>query len=103
MSGFVEGVDRSQSSLFPAHLEDYVAEDNPVRAVDAFVEGLILERWVLGGPSRWKMGRPRLATGSFSTDFDGIRLSAPSAWPQKRTFLESRVDAAHVMAKAFPS
>ena|SRR5215472_4735735 len=58
MSGFVEGVDRSQSSLFPAYLEDYVGEDNPVRAVDAFVEGLILESWVLGGPSRWKMAGP---------------------------------------------
>src|SRR5437660_6852489 len=40
MSGFVEGIDRSQSSLFPAELEDYVAEDNLVRAVDAFVDGL---------------------------------------------------------------
>src|SRR6266581_1637468 len=39
MSGFVEGIDRSQSSLFPAELEDYVAEDNLVRAVDAFVDG----------------------------------------------------------------
>jgi transposase len=42
MSGFVEGIDRSQSSLFPADLEDYVAEDNLVRAVDAFVDGLDL-------------------------------------------------------------
>src|SRR5882672_5413501 len=31
MSGFVEGIDRSQTSLFPAELEDYVAEDNPVQ------------------------------------------------------------------------
>ena len=42
MSGFVEGIDRSQSTFFPATLDDYVAEDNPVRAVDAFVEGLDL-------------------------------------------------------------
>ena len=42
MSGFAEGIDRSQSTLFPAVLDDYVAEDNPVRAVDAFVEGLDL-------------------------------------------------------------
>ena len=42
MSGFVEGIDRSQSTLFPALLDDYVAEDNLVRAVDAFVEGLDL-------------------------------------------------------------
>ena len=34
MSGFVEGIDRSQSTLFPAMLYDYVAEDNLVRAVD---------------------------------------------------------------------
>ena len=44
MSGFVEGVDRSQSTLFPAELEDYVAEDNLVRAVDAFVDALDLRK-----------------------------------------------------------
>jgi hypothetical protein len=38
MAGFVEGVDRGQSTLFPAVLDDYVAEDNPVRAVDVFVD-----------------------------------------------------------------
>lgn len=38
MGRFVEGVDRSQSVLFPERLEDYVGEDNPVRVVDAFVE-----------------------------------------------------------------
>jgi hypothetical protein len=43
MAGFVEGVDRGQSTLFPAVLDDYVAEDNPVRAVDVFVDGLDLD------------------------------------------------------------
>ena len=42
MAGFVEGIDRGQSTLFPPSLEDYVTEDNPVRAVDLFVEGLDL-------------------------------------------------------------
>src|SRR5499425_437904 len=42
MTRFVEGCDRGQSTLFPALLEDFVAEDNPVRAVDAFVDGLDL-------------------------------------------------------------
>ena len=42
MSAFVEGIDRSQSTFFPAMLDDYVSEDNLVRAVDAFVEGLDL-------------------------------------------------------------
>jgi hypothetical protein len=49
MSGFVEGVDRSQSTFFPPMLDDYVAEDNLVRAVDAFVEGLILAGLALVG------------------------------------------------------
>jgi len=44
MAGFVEGVDRGQGTLFPALLDDYVAEDNPVRAVDVFVEGLDLDK-----------------------------------------------------------
>ena len=44
MAGFVEGVGRGQVSLFPAQLDDYVADDNPVRAVDAFVDGLELAK-----------------------------------------------------------
>jgi len=31
MTRFVVGDDRSQSTLFPERLEDYLAEDNPVR------------------------------------------------------------------------
>ena len=42
MSRFIEGEARSQSALFPERLEDWIAEDNPVRAVDAFVEELDL-------------------------------------------------------------
>jgi transposase len=44
MAGFVEGIERGQVSLFPAQLDDYVADDNPVRAVDAFVDGLDLAK-----------------------------------------------------------
>jgi hypothetical protein len=32
MKRFVEGLGRGQSTLFPASLDDYVTEDNPVRA-----------------------------------------------------------------------
>ncbi|MGB5628945.1 MAG: IS1182 family transposase [Woeseiaceae bacterium] len=42
MKRFVEGVDRDQASIFPECLEDFVAEDNPVRVVDAYVEALDL-------------------------------------------------------------
>ena len=42
MSGFIEGLDRSQASLFPERLEDWICEGNPVRIVDVFVEALDL-------------------------------------------------------------
>ena len=42
MKRFIEGGDRSQTSLLPECLDDYVVEDNPVRVVDAFVEQLDL-------------------------------------------------------------
>jgi len=44
MTEFVEGVDRGQITLFPALLDDYVSDDNPVRAVDVFVDGLDLDK-----------------------------------------------------------
>ncbi len=43
MSRFIEGEDRTQASLFPERLDDYIAEDNPVRLVEAFVDGLDLK------------------------------------------------------------
>ena len=36
------GLDRSQTLLFPERLEDYIAAENPVRFLDAFVNGLDL-------------------------------------------------------------
>jgi transposase len=36
------GLDRSQTLLFPESLEDYIAADNPVRFLDAFVDWLDL-------------------------------------------------------------
>lgn len=42
MSGFIKGEDRSQATLFPERLDDYVAEDNPVRVIDVFLDDLDL-------------------------------------------------------------
>ena len=42
MSGFIEGESRTQATLFPERLDDYVAEDNPIRVVDVFVEEIDL-------------------------------------------------------------
>jgi transposase len=42
MSGFIKGTCRSQSTLFPEQLDDFVTDDNPVRVIDAFVDSLNL-------------------------------------------------------------
>ena len=42
MSRFVQGADRQQPMLLPECLDDYVAEENPVRVVDVFVDELDL-------------------------------------------------------------
>ena len=52
------GLDRSQTLLFPERLEDYIAAENPVRFLDAFVAGLICTRWVSPRPVAPRPGRP---------------------------------------------
>ena len=42
MKRFIEGLDRSQSTLFPDRLEDWIDDDNLVRVVDVFVDELDL-------------------------------------------------------------
>ena len=42
MKRFVEGEDRNQVTLLPECLDDYVAEDNPVRVIDVFIDELDL-------------------------------------------------------------
>ena len=42
MGQFIEGVDRQQALLLPECLDDYVDENSPVRAIDAFVDMLSL-------------------------------------------------------------
>ncbi len=44
MKRFIEGENRSQSTLFPESLEDDIGEDNAVRVVDAFVDTLDLKQ-----------------------------------------------------------
>lgn len=42
MKRFIEGENRTQSTLLPELLDDYVADTNPVRVVDVFVDELDL-------------------------------------------------------------
>ena len=43
MTEFIQGENRFQVILLPERLDDYINADNPVRAVDAFVDHLDLE------------------------------------------------------------
>src|SRR6516165_11399862 len=58
MKRYVEGEARSQATLFPDTLEDYIAEDNPVRVVDAFVDELDLKKLGFDGMVPEATGRP---------------------------------------------
>ena len=44
MKRFVEGEDRTQITFLPECLDDYVAEDNPVRVIDVFVDEVDLHQ-----------------------------------------------------------
>lgn len=58
MKRFIEGVDRGQATLFPDRLDDWVGEDNGVRVVDVYVDGLDLGGLGLGGVEPQATGRP---------------------------------------------
>ncbi len=58
MKRFIEGEDRSQVTLLPECLDDYICEDNPVRVVDAFVEELDLLGLGFEGTDPAATGRP---------------------------------------------
>ena len=58
MKRFVEGMDRGQRTLFPECLEDWIDENNPVRAVDVFVDGLDLSDLGFDGVAPEATGRP---------------------------------------------
>jgi transposase len=63
MKRSVKWVDRGQSTLFPASLDDCVIEDNPVRAVDMFVDGLDLGKLGFVGVQPLDTGRPSYHPG----------------------------------------
>jgi len=58
MKRFIEGTDRGQSTLFPAYLEDWIDEDNPVRVIDVFVGELDLSELEFSGVEPEVTGRP---------------------------------------------
>ena len=58
MKRFVEGEDRNQVTLLPECLDDYIAEDNPVRVIDVFIDELDLTGLGFDGVAPAVTGRP---------------------------------------------
>jgi hypothetical protein len=46
------GIDRQQAFLLPPRLDEYVAADNPVRAIDTYVDAWMWTGW----GSRMRLG-----------------------------------------------
>ena len=58
MKRFIEGENRFRSTLFPESLEDYIAEDNAIRVVDAFIDRLDLKQLGFDRAEPSETGRP---------------------------------------------
>lgn len=58
VSRYIEGQDRQQVTLLPECLDDFIAEDNPIRVVDAFVGELNLAAMGFDGATPADTGRP---------------------------------------------
>jgi transposase len=63
MKRFVEGEDRRQGVLLPEFLDDWVSEENPVRAIDVFVGELDLATLGFEGVVPEATGRPAYHPG----------------------------------------
>jgi transposase len=58
MGRFIEDADRTQATLLPETIDDYVGEGNPVRVVDTFVDALDLAALGFNGVLPEETGRP---------------------------------------------
>ena len=58
MKRFIEGEDRTQVTLLPACLDDYVEAENSVRVVEVFIDGLDLDALGFVGVDPAATGRP---------------------------------------------
>jgi hypothetical protein len=63
----ISGFERSQLLLLPEAIDDYVVGDNPVRFIDAFVDGLDLAAAGFKRVTPKVTGRPGYAPGDVAT------------------------------------
>lgn len=80
MKRFIHSKDRTQVTLFPEQLEDYVVDDNPVRVVDVFLEQLELGKLgFAGGSHKYLMSRLSSRCASQTRHLRRIRLTNATA------------------------
>jgi len=58
MKRFIQGENRSQSTLFPEALDDYISEENQIRVIDAYVDSIDLLSLGFKGVEPKDTGRP---------------------------------------------
>lgn len=58
MAGHIQGIHRSQRIMFPESLDEYIGDENPVRFIDAFVDGLDLRALGFERAVARETGRP---------------------------------------------
>ncbi len=78
------GHDRAQTLLLPEALDDYVGQDNAVRFIEAFVDGLDLAAAGFIRTTAKVTGRPRLRPQGSS---EALQISATSSRRLDRTRL----------------
>jgi transposase len=55
---YITGEDRNQITLFPEAIDDYIAADNPVRVIEAFVNSLDMQELGFQRAEPNNIGRP---------------------------------------------
>lgn len=65
MTRFIQGSDRNQVALLPECLDDFIAEDNTARVVDAFIGELDMEALGFEVQCRQQPGAPRTTRQCF--------------------------------------
>ena len=56
--GYISGESREQITMFPEVVDDYITRDNPVRFIEAFVDGLDIAELGFGRAEPKDLGRP---------------------------------------------
>ena len=73
----ISGIDSSQVLLLPEAVDDYVGRDNPVRFIDAFVDGLDLAATGFEGAAPKATGRPGYDPADLLKLYSGFPIWKP--------------------------